>query len=280
MSETDYSAYVGRTRERSGLICASDVEKLAAVFNRPTLPERLPPAWHWAALTEAVRQDEIGEDGHPRRGGFLPPIDLPRRMFAGATLTFAGPVEVGAQTVLRETIKSISEKAGRTGRLAFVEVERALIQKDETRVREVQSIVYREAATAPTAVPQAAPRDPALVFDWRDEISPDPVLLFRFSAVTFNSHRIHYDRDYAREAEFYPGLVVHGPLIALSLLEAFHRRFEGARVASFEFRALSPLFDLHPFWVCGRREGEGVTLWAEGPSGEKAMQASLRLGAP
>jgi 3-methylfumaryl-CoA hydratase len=272
----DLQAAVGRQRVREGLIAHGEIEKLAAVMGRGAVPQYLPPAWHWASLLEAVPQADIGEDGHPRRGAFLPAVDLPRRMFAGARMRFLRPVTVGAAAVLTETVRDVSEKTGKSGRLVFVEVERVLSQKGEAALSETQTLVYREAATAPQKPAPALEGAPPEA-DWRDEVRPDPALLFRFSAVTFNAHRIHYDRDYATKAEFYPGLVVHGPLIALSLLEAFHRRHQDAVVKSFEFKAQSPLFDDASFFVCGRGEAGGARLFAQAANGAIAMQASVEF---
>jgi 3-methylfumaryl-CoA hydratase len=197
-------------------------------------------------------------------------------MFAGAKMAFHRPVIVGAEARLTETVKAVSEKTGKSGRLVFVEVERVLSQQDEAGLTEVQTLVYREAATA-LQMPAPAPEGPPPHADWRETVKPDPALLFRFSAVTFNAHRIHYDRDYATKAEFYPGLVVHGPLIALSLLEAFHRRHQDAVVKSFEFKAQSPLFDDAPFFVCGRVEAGGARLFALAANGALAMEARVEF---
>lgn len=269
----DLQAWVGRERRRVEALCPGDLARMAAVLDRAEVPETLPPAWHWGAFHETPRQSEIGEDGHPRRGGFLPPVEAPRRMFAAAAMRFGAPLRPGVETEIVETIASVAEKPGRSGPLTFVEVERRFAQDGAMCVEERQTLVYRQ--PDPPGAPATAPSPYAgQAAEWRRELRPDPALLFRFSAATFNAHRIHYDRPYATGEEGYPGLVVHGPLIALSLLEALAEAHPGRRVASFSFRAQRPLFDGAPFHACGRLEGEGAKLWAEGPDGV-AMTAEV-----
>ena len=269
----DYTAWIGRSRRREARLSAGDIARLAAVLDRASPPVTVPPAWHWATLLDAVRQSAIGPDGHPERGDFLPPIPLPARMFAGADMSFAAPLALDTPTALTETIEAIEEKTGRAGALTFVRLARELSQTGSPCVREVQTLVYRDAG----ATPPAAPKPSEIEARWRETIMPDPVLLFRFSAATFNSHRIHYDRAYAQGVEGYPGLVVHGPLIAIRLLEALHQQTEHAPLVAFRFRALRPLFDTAPFAVCGRIDGNAAELWAEAPDGGVAMTASATL---
>ena len=262
------------SRSRTARLAAADVARLAAVFDRAAPPEVLPPAWHWGVLTEAAPQGRIGSDGHPLRGDFMPDLAAPVRMFAGTRMLFHAPLRVDEITRLDESIGSVTRKSGSAGELTFVEVERRFLQDDVLCVEETQTIVFRglPRPTVPAVVPSP------LEAQWRDEIRPDPVWLFRFSAATFNGHRIHYDRPYAIEVEFYPGLVVHGPLIALSLLEALHARTDGAVLSQFTFRAMRPLFDTAAFHVCGRIDGDGVaSLWAEAPDGGVAMTATAIL---
>jgi 3-methylfumaryl-CoA hydratase len=225
------------------------------------------------------RQSEIGADGHARRGGFLPPVPLPRRMWAGSQLEFKAPIRVGDRVVRRSTIADVSVKDGRSGPLVFVKVRHELRCNDaiEPALVEFHDIVYREAqhpgdtAPPPQAVPDTA--------TWRRTIVPDDVLLFRYSALTFNAHRIHYDRRYVTEVEGYPGLVVHGPLIATLLLDLLRREEPDAEVASFRFRAVRPTFDLHPFHVHGaaRADGRSVHLWATDHEGWLTMDATALL---
>ncbi|WP_419320790.1 FAS1-like dehydratase domain-containing protein [Caulobacter sp. ErkDOM-E] len=264
--------WIGRERRRVEVLAPGDLARLAAVLDRPEPPLQVPPAWHWACAVETPRQSQIGPDGHPLRGGFMPPIAAPRRMFAAAEMRFAAPLLAGVETEWVERVASISEKAGKSGPLTFVEVERRISQGGALCIAETQTIVYRPAPTPgePAPSPVAAPDDA----DWRVTITPDAAMLMRFSAATFNAHRIHYDRAYAVEVEGYPGLVVHGPLIALSLLEALP---PGRAVTSFSFRAVRPLFDGAPFEACCKRVDGGVELWARSADGWLAMTARVGL---
>src|SRR6185437_4594407 len=190
---------------------------------------------HWLFFLPAYRQSDAGPDGHALKGGFLPPIELPRRMWAGSRLEFARPLRVGSEVTRTSTISDVAVKEGRSGRLVFVTVRHEVSDAGGLVLSDEHDIVYRgEAALA--AAPVAAPAGEA----WRREIRPDPVLLFRYSAVTFNSHRIHYDHPYATRVEGYPGLVVHGPLIATLLVDLFRRERPRERIARYAFRASRP----------------------------------------
>lgn len=268
----EISDWIGRERRRVEVLAPSDLARLAAVLDRPEAPMAVPPAWHWACALETPRQSELDSDGHPKRGEFLPPIQAPRRMFAAAEMRFEAPLLAGVETEWVERIASIVEKPGRSGPLTFVEVERRISQGGVPCVAESQTIVYRPARTTgePAPSPVAAPDDA----EWRTSVCPDAVLLMRFSAATFNAHRIHYDRAYAVEVEGYPGLVVHGPLIALSLLEALP---PGRTVTRFAFRALSPLFEGAAFEACGKLTDNGAELWACSAEGWLAMTAEVEF---
>ena len=235
----------------------------------------LPPLWHWFYFLPRAAQSSIGPDGHPERGGFMPPIALPRRMFAGARLRFHRPLAIGRPARREARIASIAEKQGASGRLAFVTVDYAIHQDGALCIEEQQDIVYREPGR-PLAAPQVKALPPVPAGAWSRELEADPVLLFRFSALTFNGHRIHYDRRYAVEEEGYPGLVVHGPLTALLLMELV-RRHAGRPPLGFAFRGRAPLFDLAPFRLLGRPEKDRVALEAQGPDGATAMTAEAGL---
>lgn len=239
------------------------------------LPSRLPPLWHWLYFLPGERQSNIGPDGHPQRGGFLPPITLPRRMWAGGRLRFLRPLTVGEPVRRLSTIRGIQTKSGRSGELVFVTVSHEVADAKGVAIREEQDIVYRDAPAPGSPVPQpaAAPTDE----QFGRTVIPDPVLLMRYSALTFNGHRIHYDRPYAMHEEGYPGLVVHGPLIATLLVEELRRVHPQKTVRSFEFKAVSPLFDTAPFALNGKIEDTTARLWARGPQGQLAMQASAEL---
>ncbi|MDR2188096.1 MAG: MaoC family dehydratase N-terminal domain-containing protein [Azonexus sp.] len=207
----------------------------------------------------------------------MPPVPLPRRMWAGSRLRFERPLCIGAQITKTSRITDVQWKQGRSGRLAFVQVEHCIEDASGLLLVEAQDIVYREAAQAgdPLPAPQAAPAKAV----WRREIYPDPVLLFRYSALTFNGHRIHYDLPYAIGVEHYPERVVHGPLIATLLLDLLRREAPQQRVMAFSFRAVRPLFQGAPFHVCGQPASDGKTahLWAQDADGGLAMDATAEL---
>lgn len=246
--------WVGRQRQRKAVLAASDLARLAAVLDRPAPTTEVPPAWHWSCLAEPVRRSDLGPDGHPRRGLFLPPIEAPRRMFAASEMTFAGPLRPDQETEVTETIAALEEKPGASGLLTFVTLDRTFSQAGAVRVRERQTIVY----TAAPPAPRTPDTEPAPAAAWSRETATDPVLLFTFSAATSNSHRIHYDQAYARDVEGYAGLVVHGPLIALLLLEAMPAR----PISRFSFRALKPAFAGETITAQGRLVDDGAELWA------------------
>ena len=232
------------------ILAASDLARLAAVLDRPDVPAEVPPAWHWACLAKPVRRSDLGPDGHPRRDPSLPP----RRMFAAADMTFSAPLRAGVETECVETIAAVEEKAGSSGPLTFVTLDRTFSQAGEIRVTERQTIVYTAAPPMPRSPDAEAPPRA----DWTRETPTDPVLLFAFSAATSNSHRIHYDQAYTTQVEGYPDLVVHGPLIALLLLEAMPAR----PIARFSFRALKPAFVGETLAAHGRPVDDGAELWA------------------
>jgi len=275
--------WIGRHETVHDTIHPTPLVALAATLDHPARAVEagtaLPPPWHWLYFLPMHRQSEIGLDGHAKRGGFLPPVPLPRRMWAGSQFEFRAPIRVGDRVARTSTIADVAMKVGRTGELVFVRVRHELRCNgaDAPALVELHDIVYR-AAQDPADVPpppQAAPGSAV----WQRKIVPDDVLLFRYSALTFNGHRIHYDRRYVTEVEGYPGLMVHGPLIATLLLDLLHRQAPGAEVASFRFRAVRPTFDLHPFDVAGapRADGKSVHLWARDHEGWLTMDATATL---
>ena len=272
--------WVGRSEQLSDVVAAAPVAALAATLDRdegPVAPGTpVPPLWHWMLFNPAARQSVLGPDGHPRRGEFLPPVALPRRMWAGGRLTFGRPLQVGETATRTSRIVSVDAKSGRSGELVFVTVAHEIAAGGEVAISEEHDIVYREAAQpgAVAPAPVAAPADAA----FERSITPDPVLLFRYSALTFNGHRIHYDRSYVTEVEGYPGLIVHGPLIATLLVDLLRREMPAVRLRHFSFRAVSPLFDIAPFAVCGRPDADGsVALWARNAKGALAMDARAQI---
>jgi 3-methylfumaryl-CoA hydratase len=288
MTETaqDLAAWAGRSETVTDTLGATPVMALNATLDHPawavTTGTPLPPLWHWLYFLPLHRQSEIGDDGHARRGGFLPPVPLPRRMWAGSQLRFDAPLRVGDVVQRTSTIADVTQKSGRSGALVFVKVRHELRCNGAAQpaITEFHDIVYRAARQPGDADPPpvAAPVDAP----WQRRLVPDDVLLFRYSALTFNGHRIHYDRRYVTQVEGYPGLVVHGPLIATLLLDLVRRHAPGAEVASFQFKALRPTYDGQPMAVSGRLAPDGQTLqlWAQDHEGWLTMDAVATLRAP
>lgn len=278
-------SWQGKSETTPDTITAAPVRALSATLDRddaaPVPGTEVPPLWHWLYFLPHARQSEIGPDGHPRRGGFLPPVPLPRRMWAGGRLRWeaGNPLRVGQEVQRISTIESVRHKAGRSGELLFVLVEHRFSNEHGLALTEEHDIVYRPLARPgdPAPQPQKPPLDGQAV--WSRTIVPDDVLLFRYSALTFNGHRIHYDRQYVTQVEGYPGLIVHGPLIATLLIDLLRRSLPGAQVAAFEFKAVRPTFDLHPFSVHGkpREDGKSIDLWARDHEGWLTMQATATL---
>lgn len=265
-------AWIGGAETDRDSARASDLARFEAIFGRMDAEVgSLPPLAHWMLFPAIVPQDQIGSDGHPRRGGFLPPVHhLPRRMWTGGRLRFLAPVPVSEPLERRSVIKAISEKKGSSGELVFVTVAHTILdERGAVLLEEEQDLVYRGMGVA-NAPPAASTEGVAV----EETIVPDEVMLFRYSAATFNGHRIHYDRSYAREVEFYPALVVHGPLTATMLLRTAMRA-AAARPLHFSFRAVSPAFDGQPLTLrASGVDGEGrVRCWAAGPDGRSVMTA-------
>ena len=279
--ESELVSWIGRTEIRSDQVTIAPVAGLAATLDRddpaPRDADPLPPLWHWLYFLPRYRESEVGPDGHAKRGNFLPPVPLPRRMWAGGRLTFLAPLRIGESVVRTSRIASVTPKTGRSGPLVFVVVRHEVSGPGGLAVVEEHDIVYRDKAKR-GETPAAPPPAPARAA-WRRTIRPDPVLLFRYSALTFNGHRIHYDRRYVMETEGYPGLVVHGPLIATLLADLLRRERPQATFAAFTFRAVAPLFDVAPFEVCGlpADDGRSVRLWAANAAGGLAMDATATL---
>ncbi len=280
MSFDHLKDWIGKTEETGDVAAAVPLLGLAATLDHLDPPWRkgeVPPLGHWLYFLPRAPQREIGPDGHPKRGGFLPPVELPRRMWAGSEFQFLAPIPIGASITRRSTIANVEHKAGRSGDMVFVRVEHEVSTEEMAAIREVHTIVYREAPKERSGVTDGSPSsdESKMSPEFQREIVPDTVLLFRYSALTFNGHRIHYDRSYCEQVEGYPGLIVHGPLTATLLMDLYLRQRPGARVTSFRFRARSPLFDIHPFAVCGVHKPQGAALWALSHDGAIAMTAEL-----
>lgn len=269
--------WIGREETAAEVLSPELVRRFGATFDNDSNPQPGTPApllIHLCIAPPAAPMQALGRDGHPAKGGFLPPVPLPRRMWAGGSFSFHGDPLVGDVITRRSTIRDVVAKQGRTGPLCFVTVEHAISSSDREILTERQDIVYRGEASEVTAPPQGepAPRGAHV-----RQVTPTPTLLFRYSALTFNGHRIHYDAPYAREVEGYPGLVVHGPMLA-TLLCQFAADLMGQRPASFTFRSHSTLFDDAPFRLLAEPNGQEVRLWAARDGGPVAMSASAHLG--
>jgi hydroxyacyl-ACP dehydratase HTD2-like protein with hotdog domain len=272
---SSHQDYVGRTETRQDRLDARLLQGFAATLGVPT-PDVLPPLWHWMLFQDWVMPDRIGPDGHPKRGGFLPPVhDLPRRMWAGGRVSWTGVALRADEAVQRtSTILSVTEKAGGSGRLVFVTVKHVVEGQGGVAIEEEQDIVYRGAEGAAVKAGEPAPAWPDAV---TRVVMPDPVMLFRYSALTGNGHRIHYDHPYVTGVEGYPGLVVHGPLQATFMAALALEAAPGARLARFAFRGKRPCFDSRPLSVLARRDGDAFALETRDDTGATCMQAEATL---
>jgi 3-methylfumaryl-CoA hydratase len=278
--ETDYRAWIGRTERQSDPLAFVQAQAAQAMLDDPAPAivdgDALPLPWHWFHFLPRAPQAALDTDGHPRRGGFLPPIPYPRRMFAGARMRVHRPLRVGTPAEREGTIRDVVLKAGKTGPLAFVTVAYRFLQDGALCLEEEQDIVYREPGARVTA-PQPVPLPALPEGRWSRTVQPDSRLLFRFSALTFNAHRIHYDRAYANEVEGYPGLVVHGPLTAVLLLQLV-RQSTPRPLVGFSFRGVAPIFDLAPIRLVAEPQGDTVALEAQVADGSVALAATATLG--
>ncbi|WP_029004384.1 FAS1-like dehydratase domain-containing protein [Azorhizobium doebereinerae] len=266
-------SWIGRTEEVSDLVTARGLREMRVTLNQPAgdpAPgEAAMLTAHWCLAPPAVPMDGLGPDGHPARGGFLPPVPLPRRMWAGGQLEWHDDLKVGDVVARRSRIADVVVKDGRTGTLCFVTVAHEIVSPRGLAVRERQDIVYRgaDAPAGGSGMGQAAP-----AAQWQESVDTSPVLLFRYSAITFNGHRIHYDRSYCVEEEGYPGLVVHGPLQA-TLLAEFAGRLFGRKPKSFAFRSVRPIFDGPPMTLNAVETADGLALWTADSDGQPCMKA-------
>ena len=277
--DMDFSGWIGRSQTEEGFASAYPADCFTATLDRDDAPFRdgdpLPPAWHYFYFHEVVKLSETGPDGHAARGGFTPPIPLPRRMWAGSKMIFHDPIRIGEALRKVTTIADVAVKEGKSGRLCFVTTTEEIFAGDgRLATTEERTIAYREEAdpNAPPPAPRPAPADAV----WSRAIHPGSVMLFRYSALTVNSHRIHYDKDYVRDEEGYPGLLVHGPLTMTLMLDLFRREKPDATMKTLDLRAVSPVYDTTDFSVHGAPgEGGSCTLWAMSGEGALAMQAGV-----
>ena len=273
--------WVGRTEEAAETIAPEPLVGLMATLNRddpaPEPGDPVPPGGHWLYFLPRHLQTELDVDGHAARGGFLPPVDLPRRMWAGGNIEFRECLRVGEQAKRVSTVADVVHKQGKSGELVFILVRHEIFGSEGPTIIEEHDIVYR--AEVNTDAPSPAPKPVRSEAQWIRTISPDPVLLFRYSALIFNAHRIHYDYKFATEDEGYPGLIVHGPLIATMMMDLCRREQPELVLRRFDYRAVSPLFDNAPFTVNGRPSdnGRAAELWAASADGRLAMTADAEF---
>ncbi len=274
--DTPLQDWIGTSETVPDRIGLERCRALEATFDRaePALRDGdpLPPLWHWLYFWTIAPRADLGRDGHPELGGFLPPLGTARRMWAGSRIAFPGTLRIGEQAERRSTIVDVTAKQGRSGHLVFVSVRHEIAGQDGVAIVDQHDIVYRDGLDGKgvTAAGQPAPDDAAI----REEFVTDPTLLFRYSALTFNGHRIHYDRDYVTGVEGYPGLVVHGPLLATLLVDLAGRARPDSRLSRFDFRAVRPVFDGEPFVLCGSPIGDAaMDLWIADREGQLAMRA-------
>lgn len=289
MSNIENSEWIGQKQRVEDIIDLNRAQAMNATLNvsADTIQHgtALPHLWHWLYFWELMQHEGLSNDGHAKRGGFLPPIQLPRRMWAGGQLEFLHPLNIGANAERQSKIENIENKEGKSGKLSFVTVAHEIVSEGKCCIREKQTIVYREAAkpseTSSGRQKQITPPPTAPIADFSREIKPDPLLLFRYSALTFNAHRIHYDRGYVTEDEGYPGLLVHGPLLATLLIQLAGEQFPERRIVGFNFRAVGPTFDFEPFSINGKAPTEDglIELWIANKAGEICMKATANTRA-
>jgi 3-methylfumaryl-CoA hydratase len=284
--DTDYlRTWIGKSQTETDTITAAPLRMMRATLNLTQPDETLPPLWHWLYFLPSAQQSELGEDGHAKRGGFLPPVALPRRMWAAGQFELFHDLKIGDEVSRTSTIDDVAVKHGRTGSLCFVRVRHEVSNARGLALREFHDIVYRpKPASLPShASPEATASvasqpsyEVAPIATHSETIVPTDPLLFRYSALTFNGHRIHYDRKYVTEVEGYPGLIVHGPLMATLLAGLGGKLNPNKKVASFDFRALKPVFDLHPFEICAQAlDGNSIKLWVKDFEGHVTMKATM-----
>ena len=272
--------WAGRSEAAADSVTPVPVAALRATLDldqgAPRAGEPLPLPWQWLYFLPIHRQSALSENGHPRLGDFIPPVPLPRRMYAGGRMYMHQPLRIGDAIQRISTIADVSYKQGSSGPLVFLQIRHEISNQQGLAITETQDIVYREESRPGIAAPaaQAAPATQ----QWLREFQADPILLFRFSALTFNGHRIHYDYPYVTGVEGYPGLVVHGPLLAVLLLDLLQRQLPASQVREFSFRALHPVFNMAPFYLCGGLAGQqSASLWVRDADGVLCLSATAEL---
>lgn len=275
----NFNAWIGKKEITTDFTYLRPVAMMQALLNQENKePQILPNLHHWFYFLPVVNGQELAEDGHPRKGSFLPPIPFPKRMWAGGRLQFLNSIQMNKNIRRESEILNIEFKNGKSGNMYFVTVRHSIYAEDTLAIIEEHDIVYREAtnqiqsqATSQNIQVKTEPKP----FTYKKLFPVDTVTLFRYSAITFNGHKIHYDRTYATQVEGYPGLIVHGPLLATLLLHTFEQENPNKKVSNFEFRAINPIFDFNEFSICGDIHSNTGDLWIEKSDGLIAMKASI-----
>ncbi len=275
--EAGLQGWIGKTETARDWIAPARCQAMQATLDRMDPPLRdgdtLPPLWHWLFFWTIAPRSGLGRDGHPALGGFLPPLGTARRMWAGSRVSFLRPLKIGEYAERVSTIAAVTPKVGRSGRLVFVTVRHEIAGPAGPAIVDEHDIVYRAEVGADAGGRPGEPAPGGATH--AEELEADPTMLFRYSALTFNGHRIHYDRDYATGVEGYSGLVVHGPLLATLMVDLAARSWPGRGVSSFEFRGHRPIIDGDPFTVCAApRNGGSVALWVADAEGMLAMKGT------
>jgi len=273
----NYSNWIGKKEILNDYSDNRPVAMMQTLLNEENKsPADLPHLYHWFYFLPLVNEEDLAVDGHPKKGRFLPPIPFPKRMWAGSRLEFIKPI-TAHQPIRRESeILKVELKHGKSGDMYFVTVQHSIYAENELAIIEEQDIVYRDVNNQVQSAPQKQPESSETkAFDYKKSFPIDPVTLFRYSAVTFNGHRIHYDRPYATKEEGYPGLVVHGPLLATLLIHYFKQEHPNKNITHFEFRAVNPVFDFDDFQIYGSINQENGELWIQKENGQICMKAKI-----
>lgn len=281
LSTADIQAWIGKQQQLTDQVCATKMSAMAALLDENKTyqtGEFIAPCWHWLLFNAVHPHSETGHDGHQKKGSFLPPIDLPRRMWAGSKINFIQPLTVGETVTKTATIKDIKFKqSAHNGQLCFVTVEQHISGSSGGLIIELQDIVYKQdkpaATTNNTSSAKSSPQVSPL---WSNKVTPDTVMLFKYSALTYNGHKIHYDRNYSTEVEGYPGLLVHGPLTATLITHWFLKHHPEKQVKEFTFKAKQPLFDIAPFFIeASSQQQNRCQLHAKNATGQTAVDAVI-----
>lgn len=274
----NFDAWIGKKEVLSDFTHPRSVSMMQALLNQPDNKiSELPHLYQWFYFLPIVDSENLAEDGHPRKGGFLPPIPFPKRMWAGSRIEFIKPVLLSTNIRKESEITKIQFKSGKSGDMYFVTVKHSIFSNDTLAIVEEQDIVYRAASNQPQTLkagtPIAVTEKP---YTYKKSFPVNTTTLFRYSALTFNSHKIHYDRPYATETEGYPGLVIHGPLLATLLLHTFKQENSDKKISHFEFKAVNPVFDFNTFSIYGAVQSNHAELWIEKSDGQIAMKGIVR----